>query len=163
MRRCFAPGRDAHIAIQPTDQKITDLAGAPMRLIAFEADDQAFDLSRKLVGVTHGPPPPIAQRLEPVFLVAVIDLVAGLARDTKLATDLAHRLAVQQPGDKPQTLVHHRTLLPRHRHLPSNPPGGTCYPCVRYKTSTYVSGRSEARDMLKMLPRGWLDLSRTQE
>ena len=49
-----ALGRNAHIAIQPPDQKLADLAGAPMRLVALEADDQALDLSRQLVGQRTG-------------------------------------------------------------------------------------------------------------
>jgi hypothetical protein len=38
--------RNAHIAIQPPDQKLADLAGTPMRLVALEADDRALDLGR---------------------------------------------------------------------------------------------------------------------
>ena len=64
------------------------------------------------------------------LLIAIEDLVAGLAGDAELPADVAHRFAVQQPGHEPQALVHHRTLLPRHRHLPLE--GGKCYPCVRY-------------------------------
>src|SRR5882672_9760919 len=66
----------------------------------------------------------------------VEDLVAGLARNAERATDLAHRFAVQQPSDEPQALVHHRTLLPRHPHLPrKGRKGERCYPCVRYDLS----------------------------
>src|SRR5258708_9442367 len=75
----------------------------------------------------------VGQRLETVFLVALEDLVAGLARNAERATDLAHRFAVQQPSDEPQALVHHRTLLPRHPSLPRK--GERCYPCVRYDLS----------------------------
>jgi hypothetical protein len=49
-----ALGRNAHIAIQPPDQKLADLAGTPMRLVALEADDRALDLSRQLVGQRTG-------------------------------------------------------------------------------------------------------------
>src|SRR5271169_3786780 len=68
-----------------------------------------------------------------MLLVALEDLVAGLARNAERATDLAHRFAVQQLSDKPQALVHYRTLLPRHPHLPQK--GKGCYPCVRYDLS----------------------------
>src|SRR3546814_9346942 len=47
-----------------------------------------------------------------------------LPRDPELTADLRHRLAVQKPSDEPQALVHHRTLLPRHRHLPTGMPVG---------------------------------------
>jgi hypothetical protein len=130
-----ALGRNADIAIQPPDQELADLAGAPMRLVALEADDQAFDLGRQLVGIAYRSARAIAERLEAVLFVAVEDLVAGLARDAELPADLGHRVTVQQSGDKSQTLVHYRTLLPGHRHLPPGMPGGRCYPCVRYKTS----------------------------
>jgi hypothetical protein len=47
---------------------------------------------------------------------------------------LLHLAAVlEQLGNKALALVHHRTLLPRHRHLPL--PRGKCYPCVRYALS----------------------------
>src|SRR6202020_2383331 len=75
------------------------------------------------------------QRLEAVILIAIEDLVTGLARDAELPANLAHRLALQKSGDKPKTLVHNRTLLPGHRHLPPGMPGGRCHPCVRYKLS----------------------------
>src|SRR5262249_33318293 len=75
----------------------------------------------------------VGQGLETVFLIALEDLVAGLARNAERATDLAHRFAVQQLSDKPQALVHYRTLLPRHPHLPQK--GKGCYPCVRYDLS----------------------------
>src|SRR5579862_7305369 len=130
-----ALGRDADVAIQTPNEQLADLAGSPMGLVALEADDQALDLLRQLVGVSHRPPRAVAQGLEPVLLVAVEDLVPGLPRDPELAADLRHRLAVQQPRDEPQTLVHHRTLLPGHRHLPPGMPGGRCHPCVRYDLS----------------------------
>ena len=46
---------------------------------------------------------------------------AGIARSS-----IRHRAA----DDKAQALVHHRTLLPLHRHFPLE--GGKCYPRVRY-------------------------------
>src|SRR4029077_9491658 len=88
---------------------------------------------RQLVGVANRPARTVGQGLETVFLIALEDLVAGLARNAERATDLAHRFAVQQLSDKPQALVHYRTLLPRHPHLPQK--GESCYPCVRYDLS----------------------------
>src|SRR5262249_59468812 len=111
-------------------QEFADYARAPMRLSLLEPNDQALHRLRQVVGVAHRPARAIAQRLEPVLLVTIEDFVAGLARDPELATDVRHRLAVQKPGDKPQALLHDRTLLPRHRHLPWR--RGKCYPCVRY-------------------------------
>src|SRR6185503_11343309 len=57
----------------------------------------------------------------------------GLSGYPERPANIAHRLPVQDSGDKPQALVHDRTLLPRHQHPPPN--GEKCYPCVRYKLS----------------------------
>src|SRR5271166_731181 len=130
-----ALGGNAKVAIEPAHQKLADFAGAPMRLVSLERDDQSLDLRRELIGVADRPPRTVAQRLKALLLVPVEYLVAGLARNPELATDLAHRLAIQKPGDEPQTLIHDRTLLPGHRHLPPGMPGGRCHPCVRYKLS----------------------------
>src|SRR6266404_1955416 len=131
-----ALGRNADVAVQSADQELADLAGPPMGLVALGRDDQALDLPRQLVGVANRPARAIGQGLETVFLVALEDLVAGLARNAEPATDLAHRFAVQQPSDKPQALVHHRTLLPRHPRLPRKGEGVThvsgtiCHLCL---------------------------------
>src|SRR6267143_560638 len=131
-----ALGRNADVAVQSADQDLADLAGTPMGLVALGRDDQALDLPRQLVGVANRPARTVGQGLEAVFLVALEDLVAGLARNAERATDLAHRFAVQQLSDEPQALVHHRTLLPRHPHLPrKGRKGERCYPCVRYDLS----------------------------
>jgi retron-type reverse transcriptase len=75
-------------------------------------------------------------RNETVFLIALEDLVAGLARNAERTTDLAHRFAVQQLSDKPQAFVHYQTLLPRHPHLPpkgnrvTHVSGTICHLCL---------------------------------
>src|SRR6476660_3218845 len=118
-----------------------------MWLVLLGRDNQALDLGRQLVGVAHRPARAVAERLKAVLLVSGEDLVAGLSRDAEDATEITHRLAVQQVGDEPQALVHDRTLLPGHPHLP--PSGGTCYPCVRYDLSpmSRAAHKSLDRDM----------------
>src|SRR5215469_6478728 len=122
--------------VQSADQELADLAGTPMRLVTLGCDDQALDLPRQLVGVANRPARTVGQGLETVFLIALEDLVAGLARNAERATDLAHRFAVQQLSDKPQAFVHYRTLLPRHPHLPRKGNGVThvsgtiCHLCL---------------------------------
>src|ERR1700751_1647629 len=128
-----ALGRNADVAVQSADQTLADLTRTPMGFLALRHDDQVLDLLRQLVGVANRPARTVGQGLETVFLVALEDLVAGLARNAKRATDLAHRFAVQQLSDKPQALVHYRTLLPRHPRLPHK--GERCYPCARYDLS----------------------------
>ena len=61
-----ALGRNPPVAVQPPDQQLADLARVPMRLVALEADDQALDLRRQLIGVAHWPARAVAERLEPV-------------------------------------------------------------------------------------------------
>jgi hypothetical protein len=131
MDRAF--GWHPDLAIEPSDQELADLARPPMRLLALETDDQALDRWRQLVGITHRPAGAIGQRPEPMLLVAIENLVAGLARYSELPARIRHRLPVQQAGDKAQAFLHHRTRFPRHQHLPPN--GEKCYPCVRYGMS----------------------------
>ena len=48
-----ALGRNPDVAIEPPDQQFADLACAPMRLLALEADNQALGWLRQLVGVAQ--------------------------------------------------------------------------------------------------------------
>src|SRR5262249_16907910 len=123
----------AIVTMQPPDEEFADFACAPMRLLALERQDQAFDLRGQLVSVADRPPATIGEGLEPVLFVAIEDLVTGFSRDAELATDVGHRFAVQQSRHEPKALFHHRTLLPGHRHLPHR--SAECYPCVRYVLS----------------------------
>ena len=129
-----ALGWNPDIAVEPPDQELADLARAPMRLLGLQPDDQALDLLRQLVGVAHRPARPVAQGLKPMLLVAIENLVAGLAGYAEIPADVRHGLPVQQTGDKAKALFHHRTRFPRHQHLPPAK-GEKCYPCVRYGMS----------------------------
>src|ERR1700751_1305205 len=106
-----ALGRNADVAVQSADQTLADLTGTPMGLLALGRDDQGFDLLRQLVGVANRPTRTIGQGLQTGFLVALEDLVPGLARNAERATALSHPSSPPQLSDKPQALVHHRTLL----------------------------------------------------
>src|SRR6185503_291368 len=102
-------GGNLDVAIEPAHQQFADLAGAPMRLLALQADNQGLDLLRELIGVAYWPPGAVAQRLKSVLPIAVENLVAGLARYAELSADLGHGFPIQKPRDKPQALFHHRT------------------------------------------------------
>jgi hypothetical protein len=80
-----ALGRNADVAVQSADQELADLAGTPMRLVTLGCDDQALNLARRLVGVANRPARTVGQGLETVFLIALEDLVAGLARNAERA------------------------------------------------------------------------------
>src|SRR5262245_22429378 len=107
---------------------------APQCGFSVELDNQGLDLSRQLIGIAYRAFGAVVQRLKPVFLVAIKDLVVGLPRNAEIPAYVRHCLPVQQPGDKPQALLHHRTRFPRHQHLPPTK-GEKCYPCVRYEVS----------------------------
>src|SRR4029453_3774729 len=93
----------------------------------------------------------IAEGLHPAVLVAVEDLVAGLARNPELGAQRRHLLALEQAGDKPESLVHDVTLLPRHApswwgQSVTHPLGIRCYLTLR-------KDKSE-------MPRAFRDLTR---
>src|SRR5712671_4374197 len=132
MDRAF--GRNPDIAVKTPEEELADLACAPVRLLSLQPDNQSLDRLRQLVGVAHRPARPIAQGHQPVLLVTVENLVAGLTRYAEIPADVRHRLAIQQAGYKAKALFHHRTRFPRHPHLPPAK-GEKCYPCVRYGMS----------------------------
>jgi hypothetical protein len=70
-----------------------------------------------------------AERFQALVLVALEDLVAGLARDPELTAHLAHAFPVQKASDETKTFLHRRTLFPRHQHLRQ-----------KAKSVTHVSG-----------------------
>ena len=71
-----------------------------MQFVALEADDQLLHLTRQLVGIAHRPARAVGKRIEPLVLVAVEDLVAGLAGNAELAAHLAHAFALEKTGDE---------------------------------------------------------------
>ena len=71
-----------------------------MRLVALEIDDQPLHLVRQLVGIAHRPARAIGKSIEPFLLVAIEDLVAGLAGNAEITAHLAHAFTVEKTGDK---------------------------------------------------------------
>src|SRR5256885_1753987 len=87
-------GWNPNIASEPPDQEFADFARAPMRLVALERDDEALDLLRQLVCVAHGPARTVGQCRHSVLLVAIENLVAGLAGYAEIAAHLGHWFSV---------------------------------------------------------------------
>jgi hypothetical protein len=124
---------------------------AQRRLFTPAAGDEAFAPGRQLIGVAHRPPRPIRQSREPARLVAIEDFAAGFPRNAELPAGIAHRFAVQRPGDKPKTFFHALTFLPRRRGLPRGQRGGgvahasgtDCRPCLGPLTPGNVQKRPE--------------------
>src|SRR5437879_11145914 len=113
-----AAGRNLNLTGKTTQQAFADLACAPVGLLPFEAEDGGLHLLRQLVAVTPGSARTVGQSFQTGFFVTIENLVAGLARDSKLPTKRRHFLPVQQAGHKANTFIHNRTLLPRHHSLP---------------------------------------------
>src|SRR5687768_12077499 len=90
------------------------LGGAPARVLALQADDRGFNRRRQPIRLPVRAVAAIAKRLDPAIFVAVEDLVPGLARNPELGAQRRHLLALEQAGDKPESLVHDVTLLLRH-------------------------------------------------
>jgi hypothetical protein len=142
-----ALGRNSDIAVEPPDQQLADLARAPVRLLALEPDNQPLDLLRQLVRITHWPARPIAQGCQPVLLVTIEYLVAGLTGYSEILAHIGHRLAVQQAAHKTKALLHHRTRFPRHPTPPAK--RRKVLPMYPVRSVTYVSGRTYKLGMPK--------------
>jgi hypothetical protein len=63
----------------------------------------------------------IGQAVQAAILVALVDLVAGLAGDIEFPTQAGHLLAVEQSSHESETFIHFGTLLPGHLRLPQSP------------------------------------------
>ncbi len=114
-----ADGGGGDIAMQ-APELLADLRRAPARSLPLELHDQRLDLKGQLVRLPVGPAATIGQPFEPAILIALEDLVAGLARDIELAAQGRHLLAVEQSRYESQPFIHLVTLLPRHFALPQS-------------------------------------------
>src|SRR5437763_1946836 len=95
-------------------QPFTRLGGPRAGVRLLELGDGLLDLEGELAGMAVGPSGAIRQALHPAILVAVEDLVAGLARDLELPAQHRHLLPIQTPSYEAKPFVHLVTLLPRH-------------------------------------------------
>ena len=57
------------------------------QLVCSHVQDIVFHLKGKLVGIAKGAPAPVGESLHPAFLIAIEDLVAGLAGDSELPAE----------------------------------------------------------------------------
>src|SRR5215472_18213365 len=99
---------------EPARQTLADFASAPAGMLTPNIQDVVLDLKRKLVSVTIGTSASVGEPVNPAFLVAIEDLVAGLARNPELPAQFRHGFTREPPSHKLQSLIHNRTLLPRH-------------------------------------------------
>ena len=103
------------------------LARAPVRLLAFQAHDHLLERLGQLVGIAHRPPRAVRERFDAVLLVAVVNLVAGLAGNPERAAHL--RSCPRHPVGGPQIA----SVLP----LPKSPSTASTHPA---RSVTHVSG-----------------------
>ena len=71
---------------QPSHQQFPDLPRSPVRRGTLETHDLGLELERQLIGVTPGPPRPVAQGFGAALPVAVINLVSRLPGYSELDT-----------------------------------------------------------------------------
>src|SRR5450432_283244 len=144
-------GRDLDIG-ESADQAFSDLTGTPAAVLALHVEDIVLNLKGKLMSIAIGAPAPVGQPLNPALLVAIEDLVPGLAGDPELSAEFRHGLAGEPASHKLKSFVHHRTLLPRHltsSHKKgksvTHVSGTICYLCLRsltFDSAQFTSGAS---------------------
>src|SRR5688500_514071 len=134
-------------------QLLPDLRRAPARILPLQADDGRFNRRGQAIRLAIGPPAPIGECGEAGVFIAVKNLVAGLPRDAEFGAQRRHLLALEQAGDKPESLVHDVTLLPRH--APSC--GGKVSPIRSEYAVTCRSGRTlvDTSGRRRPPPTGW--------
>ena len=86
-----ADRRGLQVVMQPA-QLLADLRRTPGRVLAPEPDDERLDLQGQLVGMPLRPAAAVGQANDAAVLVALVDLVAGVARDIELAAERRHLL-----------------------------------------------------------------------
>src|SRR5215471_4298568 len=118
---------------EPADQTLADLPRTPTGVLMLHVQDVVLHLEGELIGVAIGTSAPVGQPLHPTFLVAIKDLVAGLAGDPELPAQLRHGLASYVASHKLKPFVHYRTT-PSTASVPLPPfRGRKCNLCLRYE------------------------------
>ena len=78
---------------EAAQQPLADFSSPPAGMLMLHIQDVVLHLERKLVGVTIGTTAAIGESLHPALLIAIEDLVAGLARNSELPAQIRHRFA----------------------------------------------------------------------
>src|ERR1700678_4342474 len=139
-----ALGRNLDVRESP-DQALADFPSAPAGVLPLHVQDEVLHLKRQLIGIAIGTTASVGQSFDPAILGAIKDLVAGLAGDAELAAKFRQCLAGCPASHELQSLIHHRTLLPRHRSLPlrgesvTYVSGTMCYLCLRPLTQFFFN------------------------
>src|ERR1700693_3021912 len=78
---------------KPADQALSDFASTPAGVLALHVQNIVLHLKGKLMGIAIGTAASVGQPLNPTFLVAIEDLVAGLAGNAEPPAEFRHRFA----------------------------------------------------------------------
>src|SRR5215469_5458128 len=116
---------------EPADQTLADLPRTPTGVLMLHVQDVVLHLEGELIGVAKGTSAPVAQPLHPTILVAIKDLVAGLAGDPELTVAPWAR----QLCGEPQTEAFRPLLNTPSTASVTLPPfrGRKCNLCLRYE------------------------------
>jgi len=137
-----ALGRNADVAVQSADQELTGSCGHPQwGLFALGRDDQALDLPT--AAGWRSEPAGANGRSRPRGRVPCSARRSCSRSLREIAERRDRPSLIASPSSSRATnrraLVHHRTLLPRHRHLPRK--RGKVLPMCPVRSVTYVLGR----------------------
>jgi hypothetical protein len=141
-----ALGRHPDVAIEAPDQEFPDLAGAPVRLLGFEPDNQPLELLRQLVGIAHRPSRSVGQGRQPMLLVPIEYLVAGLPRYPEIPAYVRHRLTAKRRATNRRRssiteLAFHGINTSRQKAKSVTHVSGTkCHLCLRPLNKQTIAG-----------------------
>src|SRR5918994_260199 len=135
-----------------------DLGRAPAGILPLQAHDRGLKGRRQPIRLPVRSMAPVAKGLNAAVLVTVEDLVAGLAGNPELGAQRRHLLALEQAGDKSESLVHDVTLLPRHApswwgQSVTHPLGIRCYLSLRKDSSCCDHAGATAREPTPSAPK----------
>src|ERR1700685_635678 len=71
-------------ARESPDQALADFPSSPAGMLPLHVQDKVLHLKRQLIGIPIGTTASVSQPFDPAILVAIKDLVAGLAGDAEL-------------------------------------------------------------------------------
>src|SRR5437868_14091005 len=100
-----ALGRNGN-AGEPTNQALADFPSTPAGVLVLHIQNKVFHLERKLVGVAERTAAPVCEPLNATFLIAIENLITGLARNAELPAEFRHRPAGYPASNKLQPPVH---------------------------------------------------------
>src|ERR1700750_3006665 len=103
-----ALGWDFYVG-KSSGQALANFASTPAGVLAFQVQDVVLHLKRQLVGVVMRTSASVRQTLHAAVLIAIEDLVTGLAGNAKFLTELRHWLPRSARRHDTQSFIHQRT------------------------------------------------------